>query len=288
MTKGRIRSRHHCRATDPALVGPCDATATSGGRVVRSLRPREVDAVDDVDGGVGGLDVAADDLGRAVDREGLAAPGNGQIRAFEGLVGARERGWRQPARDDVVGEDGREQTLGVSQGLGQGGLVHRRERAVGRGEDRDVLGRVERVAETGRRDRGDQRLEGRVVGGGGRHRILGHAGEAAGTVGRDRCAGRAERGVGHHGATRGRAVFHHGRRGDRGGDGRGDRCGGAAAGRDDRAGEDEAAEGPCELLCVHSLLLVLVTVHLTVPCVGLDGPPGAVARAIAVVGITPR
>ena len=47
----------------------------------------------------------------------------------------------------------------------------RGEGVVGRGEDRDVLGRVQRVAKAGSGDRGDQRREDRVVRSGGRDRI---------------------------------------------------------------------------------------------------------------------
>src|SRR5215203_5406046 len=78
--------------------------------------------VDEVDGGVGGLDVAADHAGVAVDREVLAAAADLQGAALEGLVAAGELIWGELAGDHVVGEHGGQQSLGVAKGLVQGGL----------------------------------------------------------------------------------------------------------------------------------------------------------------------
>ena len=67
----------------------------------------------------------------------------------------------QPTLDDVVGQDLGQQALRVGHGRVQGRLVHRRERAVGRREDRDVLGTVEGVAQAGRGRRRSRASRGR-------------------------------------------------------------------------------------------------------------------------------
>src|SRR5918992_3108440 len=92
--------------------------------------------VDEVDGGVGGLDVAADDAGVAVDPEVLATAADLDGAALEGLVAASELVRSELALDHVVGEHGRQQPLGVAKGLVQGGL--------GQGAERVVDGREHR------------------------------------------------------------------------------------------------------------------------------------------------
>src|SRR6478609_11186780 len=79
----------------------------------------EQDAVDDVDRGVGGLHVAADDLGLA-DREVLARALDRDGRAGQRLVVAGEHLGGQATLDDVVGEHGGEQALGVAHRLVEG------------------------------------------------------------------------------------------------------------------------------------------------------------------------
>src|SRR5215212_8856335 len=86
--------------------------------------------VDEVDGGVGGLDVAADHAGVAVDREVLAAAADLQGAALEGLVAAGELVRGELAWDHVVSEHGGQQPVGVVQGLVEGGLGHRCEGVV--------------------------------------------------------------------------------------------------------------------------------------------------------------
>src|SRR5215218_10768453 len=87
--------------------------------------------VDEVDGGVGGLDVAADHAGVAVDREVLAAAADLQGAALEGLVAAGELIWGELAGDHVVGEHGGQQSLGVGQGVEAAGAAGRHGRAGG-------------------------------------------------------------------------------------------------------------------------------------------------------------
>src|ERR1043165_2457508 len=72
--------------------------------------------VDEVDGGVGGLEVAADHAGVVVDHEILAAPGDLDGAALEGLVAAGELVRGELALDHVVGEHGGQQPVGVAQG----------------------------------------------------------------------------------------------------------------------------------------------------------------------------
>ena len=80
----------------------------------------------------------------------------------------------------------------------QGGRVDLGEGVVDRREDGDVLGRVQRVDQAGRLDRGDQGREQRVVARGGGDRVGGHAVERAGAVLRHGGAAGAERPSGVH------------------------------------------------------------------------------------------
>src|SRR4029453_6866732 len=148
--------------------------------------------VDEVDGGVGGLDVAADHAGVAVDREVLAAAGDLNGAALEGLVAAGELVWGKLAGDHVVGEDGGQQPLGVAQGLVEGGLGHCCEGVVGGREHGDALGRVQGAGQAGLGDGGDQGGQLGGVGGGGGHRVLGQGVQAAGAAGGDGRAGGPE------------------------------------------------------------------------------------------------
>src|SRR4029453_15568520 len=100
----------------------------------------EEDLVDEVDGGVGGLEVAADDTGVAVDREVLAATGDLEGAALEGLVAAGELVGGELAWDHVVGEHGGQQPLGVTEGLVEGGLGKGGEGVVGGREHGGALG----------------------------------------------------------------------------------------------------------------------------------------------------
>src|SRR5215216_5625741 len=75
--------------------------------------------VDEVDGGVGGLDVAADHAGVAVDLEVLAAAADLERAALEGLVAAGELVRAELPLDHVVGEHGG-QPVGVAKGLVEG------------------------------------------------------------------------------------------------------------------------------------------------------------------------
>src|SRR5215203_7205046 len=101
--------------------------------------------VDEVDGGVGGLDVAADHAGVAVDGEVLAAAGDLEGVALEGLVAAGELVRGELAGDHVVGEHGGQQPLGVTKRLVEGGLGQGREGVVGGREHGDDLGAVQGV-----------------------------------------------------------------------------------------------------------------------------------------------
>ena len=87
--------------------------------------------VDEVDGGVGGLDVAAHHAGVAIDLEVLAAAADLEGAALEGFVAAGELVRGELAGDHVVGEHGGQQPLGVTKGLVQGGLGQRGEGVVG-------------------------------------------------------------------------------------------------------------------------------------------------------------
>src|SRR5688572_26877409 len=70
--------------------------------------------VDEVNGGVGGLHVAADHVGVAVDLEVLAAAADLEGAALEGLVAAGELVRGELALDHVVGEHGGQQPLGIT------------------------------------------------------------------------------------------------------------------------------------------------------------------------------
>jgi hypothetical protein len=109
----------------------------------------------EVDGGVGGLDVAADHAGVAVDREVFAAAADLEGAALEGLVAAGELVRGELAGDHVVGEHGGQQSRRVAEGLVQGGLGHRCEGVVGGCEHGDALGAVQGVDQVGLLDRGD-------------------------------------------------------------------------------------------------------------------------------------
>ena len=102
--------------------GPSPGIAPPGDAMLGSAR-RQEDAVDDVDGRVGGLDVAADDGGLAVHREVLTAAGDLEVGALERRVGAGQLLRRQPARDHVVGQDRRQETRRIGQCRVQGRLV---------------------------------------------------------------------------------------------------------------------------------------------------------------------
>src|SRR4030095_12690264 len=136
-----------------------------------------------VDGGVGGLDVAADHAGVAVDGELLAAAADLDGGALEGLVSAGELVGGELALDHVVGEHGGQQPLGVAQGLVEGRLGEGGEGVVGGGEHGDALGAVQGVGQVGLGDRGDQGGQLGGVGGGGGHRVLGQRLQAAGGAG---------------------------------------------------------------------------------------------------------
>src|SRR5919107_4063427 len=86
--------------------------------------------VDEVDGGVGGLDVAADHAGVAVDLEVLAAAADLDGAALEGLVATGELVRGELGLDHMVGEHRGEQPIGVAQGLVEGGLGQRGEGVV--------------------------------------------------------------------------------------------------------------------------------------------------------------
>src|SRR5690606_11647445 len=133
---------------------------------------------DDVDGGVGGDDVAAEHVdavdGRAVLTElehlavdGFGGPGIGQGGRVVAVTG-----------DHVVGED-RGQHLLVGQHRGQVVFGNGGEGVVHRSEDGERAIAVQRVDQTGLTDRGHQGGEQRVVAGGGGGGIVGHAGERA-------------------------------------------------------------------------------------------------------------
>src|SRR5690606_7695050 len=97
--------------------------------------------------------------------------------------------------DDVVREDLGQGLLVGEQGL-QVSLGDLGERLVGRGEDRQCLGRVQGVDQVGLGERGDERLQQRVAGGSGADGLLGHGGGRAVAFLRQRVAGRAEGSVG--------------------------------------------------------------------------------------------
>src|SRR4029450_6857448 len=154
----------------------------------------EEDLVDEGDGGVGGLEVAADHAGVAVDREVLAAAADLDGVALEGLVAAGELVRGELAGDHVVGEHGGQQPLGGAQGLVGGGVGHRGEGVVGGREHGDALGAVQGAGQAGLLDRGDQGGQLGGVGGGGGHRVLGQGVQAAGAAGGHGRAGGPERG----------------------------------------------------------------------------------------------
>ena len=83
------------------------------------------------------------------------------------------------ARDDVEPEHLGQQAGGVGHRRVERGRVERGEGAVGGGEDREGLGRVERVDQARLVDRGGQRGEHRVVRRRGGHRVVGHARQGA-------------------------------------------------------------------------------------------------------------
>src|SRR3954451_23464793 len=110
----RVESSPDRGGTSPAPAPP-GQLSSGGTRVMRTMMRysreqaasgrREQHAVDDVDGGVGGGDVAADHLGLAVDGEALTGALDLDDAAAEGLVLAREVGRRELAGHHVVGED---------------------------------------------------------------------------------------------------------------------------------------------------------------------------------------
>ena len=179
LERGRSRGDHAVPVTVDrrGTAGPRSPRPGRDGGLRHAVeRPglRQEHPVDDVDGRVLGLHVAADDLGRPVHREVLTAAGDLDRPALERLVRARELVRRQPARHDVVREHGRQEALRVGQRRIEGRLVERGEGVVRRREHGEVVGRVERLAEAGGADRGDERRERLVVRSRRRDRVEGH------------------------------------------------------------------------------------------------------------------
>src|SRR5690606_13061659 len=107
---------------------------------------------------------------------GLDLTGRSEAVGIEGLAG-----------DDVVGEDAGEEVLVGEDGVEVGGRDGG-EGVVGGGEDGEGSVAVEGVDEAGGLHGGDEGRQDGVVGGGGGGGVVGHAGEAALTVGGHRRA----------------------------------------------------------------------------------------------------
>ena len=144
------------------------------GRPAGSARRREEHAVDDVDRGVGGLDVAADDLGRAVDGEVLAASGHGQSAPWRVLcVRPASPGSAGPGRRD---RSGRSSTDPSGRPGPRRGWPCPSPRRVSAGAKTVMSSAVFRVSPRPAAVTAVTRVdEGGIVGGRRRDRILGHA-----------------------------------------------------------------------------------------------------------------